>query len=1827
MIRIKPNKCGYSIYQCTGLPDLSTTGHLFNANTVVREITGGTVSISDLDSEFNQLPVKIKGMVFTTDTMDMSWPDGGPHPEVPELSCRSDTDPSIDASSVSVWGTSGIPVDIDSNTYNYPVYGGTTGWVDLFNSHYVVSGSTTYFYRDKVFIVANGSTATGIATNIPVFHPSDSAEYEFNPGLLEPMLDTDFDPIQIDTIPAWEAGDDSFIFEAIVLNTWKEQIDDRIRNLYGNIQNIHVDGNDAQLRDLKNEEYKESECANFQIILASGQALWTSDDRQQHHDTTLPKDKNNNTIQVGSQMSNGDIVLAIWEEEVDGVTTYYWVTESAPNVYTVLGGTVTAGDHSFVVAEVTGLYAPFYAYLTVTLDGSVTYSNVATADLPTVVDITAGTVRPIQDGDPLLSGGTVSNMTSTGTGAAQRWSWIGLNDNGGVINVITYPDLTDDGTADPPAGSYGIGGVRIIHGVQDDPLTLFKIYHEDCITEVSKEDELEAATAGYIEISSVDPNPELLMGFTVSVSGGSVDYITPKPGIVQPVRNIEVQLDNEKRSESLVDVPSVEAVYNFIHGFSITGATDSVPVASALAEGSTMAISGTSIWTGSLDVEAGTASYAVSGTFVVAEDIKTIIVPIEGGTHKETAADSVPTAQAVVDYIEGLDFETSESQSGHLTIGEYEPIPGTTVYGETWSRVAPDYLPKRGTVEVAQEILVGATPSLTNQAVPSVNAVYSFVHSTELDETGESVPADSVAHKRALSVNGFVEITKDTNNNETGDTITAGTPGTTYVVDNVNLIGDPAKRSGSKLAVPTVEAVWNFIHGYTVNNMAISSALAAGGTITGTYTAGSTEVTGTTFHDGTPGTYYVTTNIVETSTGTSETICVPDANAVVGYVNTKLVEATAGTIYAPYDTTETWVDASTTSPGLVWVSRNVEVGSDESIRPISQEAVPTVEAVYLFVNEYLGGTTAGTLEWANPGEILTGAILGRASVARNILVDPHSEYRSTASEVVPTVEAVYAFIHGETSYYGGRNLSVSPALATPAAMTLNNTTATLTGDTPGTFHVTNDMNAVRTATTIQVDPVPTAGAVKAYVTLYCESIGIGHSIAGWLTGGTASDEAWVSTQTYPAPTRGTVEVAHNIMVATNTLKRNISPQAVPSVEAVYDFIHSDITDVPGGTASSQALATAGTMSLSGSSPVLNNAIPGTVIVADNIEINGSTRTVQDCVPTAQAVVDYVATHGGGGGGGGADPAAVGTLTVTGSGETITGSTAAIGTVWPVLNVIMNGTAAKRDYSHENAVPTVESIINYIHGSTPSGVSQDDSKATPEAMAQTGTAVPTHNGTPGTVRVATDIKVRVTGTTTLTVPDTSCVVPSAQAVVDYIAKFGPNAEAELGHITTTSSGENFGYADGSTGTPLMGSVYRSDNIAYHTQFPWSKRAVPTVYAVQSYIYSYVHGEAGYAIPMDGITGTVKVITSISATSSYQDYEVPSVAAVKAWSGGSSGDIPWPIWTELGVINEQYTSSSLIPNKDYTADANGWLRVSNRSSSCATISFSSGGSSYGVGIGSYNTLILPIKQGVTFNVGGGNCLIRFDHTVNGGQSGTSDTASSNSTNSLNGQMRSGAKSWSTQETALRSVVPTTDDPSTTTTRLSIAEDFTDVSANADEAIDNKNSTITAKNKAQAYNNVINYHYDRVVACTEYVETACEYYANGEKPIGEIEWESVATTWLTRANTHIQALADFSEDTTLPALYAEQARTYMEAAQAAYQLAMANNDILISLGVTGGETFVNMATIAATEATSFYQETQDLVKNAPDIETVLISARSLYTEAEGTYNRTFKGNAQTR
>ena len=118
-------------------------------------------------------------------------------------------------------------------------------------------------------------------------------------------------------------------------------------------------------------------------------------------------------------------------------------------------------------------------------------------------------------------------------------------------------------------------------------------------------------------------------------------------------------------------------------------------------------------------------------------------------------------------------------------------------------------------------------------------------------------------------------------------------------------IGDPAKRSGSKLAVPTVEAVWNFIHGYTVNNMAISSALAAGGTITGTYTAGSTEVTGTTFHDGTPGTYYVTTNIVETSTGTSETICVPDANAVVGYVNTKLVEATAGTIYAPYDTTET----------------------------------------------------------------------------------------------------------------------------------------------------------------------------------------------------------------------------------------------------------------------------------------------------------------------------------------------------------------------------------------------------------------------------------------------------------------------------------------------------------------------------------------------------------------------------------------------------------------------------------------------------------------------------------------------------------------------------------------------------------------------------------------------------------------------------------------------------------------------------------------------------------------------------------------------------------
>ena len=71
MIRIKADRCGYDRYSCVGSPQIGPdSGKMFDENVTI---------VSNMKAEFNKLPMRIKGMVFSEDTTNMGWPDGGPH--------------------------------------------------------------------------------------------------------------------------------------------------------------------------------------------------------------------------------------------------------------------------------------------------------------------------------------------------------------------------------------------------------------------------------------------------------------------------------------------------------------------------------------------------------------------------------------------------------------------------------------------------------------------------------------------------------------------------------------------------------------------------------------------------------------------------------------------------------------------------------------------------------------------------------------------------------------------------------------------------------------------------------------------------------------------------------------------------------------------------------------------------------------------------------------------------------------------------------------------------------------------------------------------------------------------------------------------------------------------------------------------------------------------------------------------------------------------------------------------------------------------------------------------------------------------------------------------------------------------------------------------------------------------------------------------------------------------------------------------------------------------------------------------------------------------
>lgn len=1371
MIRIKPNRCGYSNWSCQGIPQLSS--FMFDKN---------NATVSALDAEIYKLPVKIKGMVYTEDTINMGWQRGGPHPEIPELTCRKDTDPDSDSQDPSVHKNY-ILVDINGGTYQYPVYGGTSGWLDLFNAGYDISGSTQYFYHDlpvpgstaqaaavtDVYLTVDGSTTRNQIydiDNIPSFQRIEGTtvtELEMGPGLLEPMLDTSFDPIGIDTIPAWEAGDDSFIFEAAVLNAWKGVVDDRIRNIYARISDIHPGTDDTKLRDLKNEEYERSECTNFQISLHYG----------------------GDALRTYAEVSSGGLDI---------------------NTYDISGGTVNAGGSQYVVAPLEGCTAPFYAYLAAVPDYTAKFSGQVLPDA-------------VSSGAAYANGGTVTAITQPTT-SDTNYYW-----------TVTYPVRTSVSVAiqsaavqpAPADGITGIGGVQVVSGgTKADDFVLFKIFQEKCVVSIGLPDE--AGMVNHYYPSNLPPDgPEY------------------SAGLVYPYDNIVSGVTGTDRLQwgHSAYVPTVNATYDFVHGESY-GGDDYVAVDQALAkafvtQGGTAAETYEVITTGGTPAEflepfrnqADAVPYSARAEVVNAravysaaesayEDKYTSWVnagsptdpsdssyiyylqaledyesagsaytsaynaaysEVIGGTPgtvyalkgivwsdgllvpdgKESI--TVPTAVAVYEFLHGPyalnDYGTVvRPSSGSAYVAHGTPgtvytvdevdrsiyLTGGTAYGYLYSEVPTvkamvDYVaanagsgtvvdaasgilttsggseafdanhaPIKGVVDVADNILVGTTRTLTKQAVPSVNAVYNFIHASSKDTAGAS------SYIQALATTAILTITYggSLGNAESGETISGGTPGTIQVVSNVRLAIAPAYRSISTEAVPTVEGVYKFIHNSGHGNQptdTIARALAEagsmeehveGGTISEGEIIGGT-VTGYTVFAGVPGTCFLTTNIpqIENSSDIQIVECAPTVKAVMDFVDGRISgivkTGVVGTLTVSGNS-ESIVNIgdTTASEGYVWPIQNITMNATAEYRDYSAHtAVPTVEAVIKYMHSI---TTTGigqddakanisastvTTAGGSTAALATGATPGTFFVTGDITALGSTVTSWDGSQPVPTALAVANYVRGYTAFVGGFTVSASDAEGW-----ITNRTATA-----GIYRVVDTLVAAATVSHrgLSISSVPTVAAVKDYVDTHAAPAV--DAVKGTITVNASGAESLIPAEAMA----GVVQPVTNIIKGT-TATLTESPNDVPTVTAVWDFIHSTSRDASGSTACTQALGTPAAITLTAGVESWSGT-PGTVQISTNI--TGGTESPNKvspyAVPTVKAVKDYV------------DPLIIaastaGTLYIPSGASTVAWNPAAVGGYVEVSTKVVVGTNTAIT---DQVVPSVSAVKDFVSGYTAS----------------------------------------------------------------------------------------------------------------------------------------------------------------------------------------------------------------------------------------------------------------------------------------------------------------------------------------------------------------------------------------------------------------------------------------------------------------------------------------------------------------------------------------------
>jgi len=295
MRRIKSTGCGYILvpgqtYTCRGVDPLSsmfktTPTNIFGTKEIRTEASGSTYSnkawIGDPDNllkgsidNYAQLPQAFEGFVMTlTPILDMEGT--AESPEVPELECRINFDPFARVNGSVLNTEPGYTANMATkndgflNLYNsVPDYTAQV-YVEAKPKEQLQTSSTAdnelIYYDMPVYIEGTTTYESGIGYVIN----RTGKTFIAGPGILEPMLDTSFPPIGVDTITGPDIVGDFTMWEFNTIAQWQKTVDTRLNNI--RIPPQDYTGLDG-LINLENAKNQKGTCENFQIKV-SGESV------------------------------------------------------------------------------------------------------------------------------------------------------------------------------------------------------------------------------------------------------------------------------------------------------------------------------------------------------------------------------------------------------------------------------------------------------------------------------------------------------------------------------------------------------------------------------------------------------------------------------------------------------------------------------------------------------------------------------------------------------------------------------------------------------------------------------------------------------------------------------------------------------------------------------------------------------------------------------------------------------------------------------------------------------------------------------------------------------------------------------------------------------------------------------------------------------------------------------------------------------------------------------------------------------------------------------------------------------------------------------------------------------------------------------------------------------------------------------------------------------------------------------------------------------------------------------------------------------------------